>query len=161
MTTIKHHASLWSQYLASEWILSLFAHTHIHSQTADEIDVAIKTCKQDASTEDKVKFLEEACEFVSEVCCGFLVQGVTKVWLLKVKIGGSKLGTRCSMGELWLVAGCTYHLLGTFSSIAGWLVIQQIHYYIAHNTCSAALLGADTQACWRYSSQHLLCSSVL
>lgn len=32
-------------------------------QTMDEIDVAIKTCKPDASNEDKVKFLEEACEF--------------------------------------------------------------------------------------------------
>ena len=29
----------------------------------DEIDVAIKTCKPDASNEDKVKFLEEAGEW--------------------------------------------------------------------------------------------------
>lgn len=33
-------------------------------QTMDEIDVAIKTCKEDASSEDKDKFLEEACEFM-------------------------------------------------------------------------------------------------
>ena len=31
-------------------------------QTMDEIDVAIKTCKADASSEDKDKFLEEACK---------------------------------------------------------------------------------------------------
>ena len=33
-------------------------------QTMDEIDVAIKTCKPDASAEDKAKFLEEAGAFV-------------------------------------------------------------------------------------------------
>lgn len=39
----------------------------------DEIDVAIKTCKPDASHEDKVKFLEEAGEFcIFLVCYAFM-----------------------------------------------------------------------------------------
>ncbi len=33
-------------------------------QTPGETLVAIKTCKADATTEDKSKFLEEACEFL-------------------------------------------------------------------------------------------------
>ena len=47
-------------------------------QSIDEIDVAIKTCKPDASNEDRVKFLEEACEFVfqsSNSCSLLPLQG--------------------------------------------------------------------------------------
>ena len=36
------------------------AHTHTLTQTDDEQVVAIKTCKPDASHEERTKFLEEA-----------------------------------------------------------------------------------------------------
>ena len=35
-------------------------HIHAHTQTNEEELVAIKTCKPDASNDDRAKFLEEA-----------------------------------------------------------------------------------------------------
>lgn len=55
------------QYLRTHIVLcaySLDTHTRTHTlaQTNDEELVAIKTCKPDASNEDRAKFLEEAGE---------------------------------------------------------------------------------------------------
>ena len=134
-------------------------HTHTHSlslslsQTHEEIEVAIKTCKPDATTDERTKFLEEAGEpFTHHIQVSLCWPPVAQLWPLfnKPIVVNSLTNYICLCVYVGGVMDALSHCHGLVgSSLSGSHSLPTL-YWSSRPVCPLVTLAMGVELCVLY-----------